>query len=109
MQRFFFHFWSKSQGYPDDIGRELHSLKAAHRHALKLIDAVVSVRGMADEEPRWVVKIADGQGRIVLAILFPQRQSARNTPHLLRARDSAASILLSWRKRWPKRVKSREW
>ena len=81
VQRFFFHFWSKSQGYPDDIGREVHSLKAAHRHALKLIDGVLSFRGMADEEPRWVVKIADAQGRIVLAILFPQRQSARKTPH----------------------------
>jgi len=81
VQRFFFHFWSKSQGYPDDIGREVHSLKAAHRHALKLIDGVLSFRGMADEEPRWVVKIADAQGRIVLAILFPQRQSTRSTPH----------------------------
>jgi hypothetical protein len=78
VQRFFFHFWSKSQGYPDDIGREVHSLKAAHRHALKLIDGVLSFRGMADEEPRWVVKIADGQGRIVLTILFPQRRSAPN-------------------------------
>ena len=109
MQRYFFHFWSKSQGYPDDIGRELHSLKAAHRHALKLIDGVLSFRGIADEEPRWVVKIADAQGRIVLAILFPQRQSARNTPHLLRARDLAASILLSCRERRSKRVNSREW
>ena len=78
MQRFFFHFWSKSQGYPDDIGRELHSLKAAHRHALKLIDAVVSVRGFAGHGPRWVIKIADAQGRIVLTVLFPQRQSTPN-------------------------------
>ena len=78
MQRFFFHFWSKSQGYPDDIGREVHSLQAAHRHALKLIDGVLSFRTMADEEPRWVVKIADAQGRIVLTVLFPQHQSAPN-------------------------------
>ena len=81
VQRFYFHFWCEAQGYPDDIGREMGSLEAAHRHALKLIDAVVSFRGMTDEEPRWVVKIADAQGRIVLAILFPQRQSARKTPH----------------------------
>ena len=78
VQRFYFHFWCEDQGYPDDIGREMGSLKAAHRHALKLIDAVLSFRGLAEEEPRWVVKIADGQGRIVLTILFPQRQSAQN-------------------------------
>ena len=78
MQRLYFHFWSNDQGYHDDIGREMGSLKAAHRHALKLIDGVLSFRGMADAEPRWVVKIADAQGRIVLAILFPQRQSAQN-------------------------------
>jgi hypothetical protein len=78
VQRFYFHFWCEAQGYPDEIGREVRSLKAAHRHALKLIDAVVSVRGMADVEPRWVVKIADAQGRIVLTVLFPQRRSAPN-------------------------------
>src|SRR5215213_4245022 len=78
VQRFFFHFWCEDQGYPDDIGREVRSLQAAHRHALKLIDGVLSFRGMADAEPRWVVKIADGQGRIVLTVLFPQRQSAQN-------------------------------
>src|SRR5215211_4452842 len=78
VQRFFFHFWCEDQGYPDDIGREVRSLKAAHRHALKLIDGVLSFRGLAEEEPRWVVKIADAQGRIVLTVLFPQRQSARH-------------------------------
>jgi hypothetical protein len=78
VQRFYFHFWCEAQGYPDDIGREMGSLEAAHRHALKLIDAVVSVRGIADHGPRWVVKIADAQGRIVLTVLFPQRRSAPN-------------------------------
>ena len=78
MQRFYFHFWCEAQGYPDEIGREMGSLEAARRHALKLIDAVVSVRGIADRGPRWVVEIADAQGRIVLTVLFPQQQSAPN-------------------------------
>src|SRR5215211_2371527 len=91
VQRFFFHFWSDDQGYPDDVGREMGSLKAAHRHALKLIDGVLSFRGMAEEGHRWVVKIADGQGRIVLTVLFPQRQSAQNpsAPAVGRARYRA--------------------
>src|SRR3954469_8522370 len=63
-------------------------LAAGHQHARKLIDDVLSFRGMDQERSRWAVKIADAQGRIVLTVLFPCRQTNLSTSAPVRdARD----------------------
>ena len=93
MQRLFFHFWSQDDRYPDHIGREMGGLAAAHQHARKLIDDVLSFRGMDQEGSRWAVMIADAQGRIVLTVLFPRRQTNLSTSAPVRDARDRLSLL----------------
>jgi len=70
MQRFFFNFASERDYIPDDRGRELAGLAAAHRQAMLLINKLVL---SGDLEWRgWSIRVTNENNRSVLSVLFPQ-------------------------------------
>ena len=77
MARYYFHYWSEGRLWvPDDEGGlELADLRAAHRHALKLIRQTLRLFSDGHEARNWYIEIADDQNRAVLAVLFPSRRS----------------------------------
>jgi hypothetical protein len=78
MARYYFHYWSEGRLWvpDDDGGCELADLRAAHRHALKLIRQTLHLFSNAHEARNWYIEIADDQNRPVLAVLFPSSGSA---------------------------------
>jgi len=69
MQRFFFDFASKDAYIRDTSGRELSDLAAAHRHAMLLINKMVSLDDM--EWRGWSIRVIDEANQSVLSILIP--------------------------------------
>jgi hypothetical protein len=70
MPRYFFHFASKQDFVPDYEGVLLADLRAAHRHAMRLIAQTIAV--LAGEDLRhWTIEIADERQYVVLTVLFP--------------------------------------
>src|SRR5215218_93698 len=78
MARYYFHYWSEGRLWvpDDDGGLELSDLRAAHRHALKLIQQTLHLFSDGHETRNWYIEIADDRSRAVLTVLFPSRRSA---------------------------------
>src|SRR5829696_1544288 len=65
MPRYFFHFASHTEFIPDYDGVILDDLKAAHRHAMRLIWQTIPI--MQGEDLRhWHVEVADESQFVVL-------------------------------------------
>jgi hypothetical protein len=62
MQRFFFDFASKDAYIRDTSGRELSDLATAHRHAMLLINKMVSLDDM-----EWLVDPRDRRSKSISA------------------------------------------
>jgi hypothetical protein len=79
MPRFYFHITSPDVFIPDSKGVELDSLSAAHRFLQKITDDALPLH---EEEPpcrRWSMRIADQDGRTLLAVLHPFRREPTRT------------------------------
>ena len=70
MARFFFHFVSKDKFIPDQNGRELEDVGAAHRHALRLIEKSVVLLSSEVDWKGWSINVSDASGRVLLSVLF---------------------------------------
>src|SRR4051812_26832791 len=70
MPRYYFHFVLTADRIPDPDGVLLQDLRAAHRHALRLLWQTASF--VHDENMhRWRVLVTDESQSVVLAVLFP--------------------------------------
>jgi hypothetical protein len=76
MPRYFFHMASDGRRLNDERGRTLDSLSDAHAHAVGLIYKICSHLG-AEDNKGWRINIAEADGRVRLAVLFPQRFEVR--------------------------------
>jgi hypothetical protein len=72
-----FEFRSNREHVPDPIGKELRDLKAAHQHALTLVEKTIRVLPTMPTWRGWRVVITDEQERALLAVLFPPRGAQR--------------------------------
>ena len=77
MPHFYFHIVTPEEKFPDHAGVELPDALAAHQRALRLIGRVMLCTELQNEAvserwSRWVVHIADANGRSVLSVLFPR-------------------------------------
>ena len=74
MQRFYFHLSAPDQNFPDNIGRDVSDLAAAHFIAVRLMKRVMMISAFAHCAPdlrRWTVKVTDERRRPVFTVLFP--------------------------------------
>jgi hypothetical protein len=76
--RYYFHYWCRgSLSVPDDdAGVELPDIKAAHRHALKLVQQTLPLFSDADETRGWWIEVADERDEHVITVLFPAKGTA---------------------------------
>ena len=72
MNRFFFHYSSKTETFRDDQGRDFSDLSAAHRHAMLLIHKAL----LHDEVDwrGWSIRITDANDQSLLDVLFARRR-----------------------------------
>jgi hypothetical protein len=70
MALYFFHMASKEQQLVDEKGREMSCIRAAHQHALYLINQALTYL-KPDDVKGWMVKVANGSGCTELIVLFP--------------------------------------
>ena len=77
MSRLFFHFVYKGGRVPDDKGKELANLKAAHRYALLLINQATCDFDAATDWRDWRIQITDVSDLPLLTVLFPFRSPGR--------------------------------
>ncbi len=75
MPRYHFHFASRGgEQVPDPEGLELDDLRAAHRHAVKLIRRTALFTSPRWNAQEWSVQVVDLERRwSVLTVLFPLR------------------------------------
>jgi hypothetical protein len=73
MPRYHFHFASRGgEHVPDPEGVELDDLRAAHRHAVKLIRRTALFTSRRWNAREWSVQVVDlERRRSVLTVLFP--------------------------------------
>jgi Domain of unknown function (DUF6894) len=73
MPRYHFHFASRGgEQVADPEGVELDDLRAAHRHAMKLIRRTALFTSRSWNAREWSVQVVDGEHRwSVLTVLFP--------------------------------------
>src|SRR3954471_24947589 len=71
MPRYLFHFALAHDFVPDSEGVELSDIKAAHRHALRLVQQTLRFFRKGAEWRGWIIEIADVEGNRVLTVLFP--------------------------------------
>ena len=84
MQHYFFHMASKDHLLLDNLGRELHSLAAAHQYAVRLIFKSRAYMAPEDIEG-WRINIADIASRVQLVVLFPRVYVSDNWRMLARS------------------------
>jgi hypothetical protein len=74
MPRVYFHLSAPDQDFPDDIGRDVSDLAAAHSIAVRLMKRVMMFSSFSDCAPdlrRWTVKVTDERRRPVFTVIFP--------------------------------------
>jgi hypothetical protein len=74
MPRFYFHLSAPDQDFPDDIGRDVSDLAAAHSIAVRLMKRVMMFSSFSDCAPdlrRRTVKVTDERRRPVFTVIFP--------------------------------------
>jgi hypothetical protein len=76
MPRYFFHFVSPQESVPDAEGVELRDPRAAHLHAIKLVQQTMPFIADGPDWRGWVIDVRDGDRRSVLTVLFPAKRSA---------------------------------
>ena len=70
--RYLFRFSSGKEFVPDNVGTELPNLKAAHLHAVELIDKTVRFMSDVSDWRGWRIVVTDAQ-QPLLTVLFPCR------------------------------------
>jgi hypothetical protein len=96
MPRYFFHFASRDEFIPDHDGVVLDDLKAAHRHAMRLVWQTIPL--MRGEDLRhWFVEVADESQLVVLTVLFPAAPPPRNLPFGQRERAAFETVVVGAR------------
>ena len=73
MPRYFFLFSSGKDCVPDNVGTELPNLKAAHLHAVELIDKTMRFMSDVSDWRGWRIVVTDGTEQPLLTVLFPRR------------------------------------
>ena len=71
--RYLFHFSSGKESVPDNVGTELPNLKAAHLHAVELIDKTVRFMSDVSDRRGWRIVVMDATEQPLLTVLFPRR------------------------------------
>jgi hypothetical protein len=79
MPRYFFHFASNDEFIPDEDGEVLDGLKAAHLHAMRLVNQTASTLRQ-DDPNHWTIEVADERQAVLLTVLFSARPPACNLP-----------------------------
>ena len=76
MPRYFFHLSDGEQTFIDDNGKQLEDARAAHSHALLLIDKIREFIPEATNST-WKIKIMIATGQSVMTVISPgPRQAA---------------------------------
>jgi hypothetical protein len=86
MARFYFHVMTDDESIWDDEGGEFPDIGASHRHALRIINECLPY--VQDDRRRWWVEIADGTGRTLLTVLYPNAYAL------------AFAAAIDWRRAW---------
>lgn len=74
MPKFLFHFVRQHEVCSDTEGVELIDVRAAHRHAVRLVDEIMQFVGREADCREWRIEVADDERRPVLTTLFPAAQ-----------------------------------
>jgi len=99
MPRYHFHFASRGgEQVSDPEGVELDDLRAAHRHAVKLIRRTALFTSRRWNAREWCVQVVDvEQGWSVLTVLFPVAEhNVRLVPNRLTPSFDVADQLQRW-------------
>jgi len=70
MARFYFHIVTTDDFIPDFDGSELDTLRACYDHAFGIVRACLP--HLEDDERRWWIEIADSEGQLAMAVLYPR-------------------------------------
>ena len=101
MPRFHFNFSSPEESLVDSDGVELKDLKAAHAHALQIIDDMVAMFSDAEDWHGWRIDVTDADWSTVLIVMFPnsvttqtvaRHQSSSARRHHPTVRDNLAQF-----------------
>ena len=76
MPRYFFHLSDGEQTFIDETGKQLQDARAAHTHALVLIDKIREFIPEATNST-WKIKIVIATGQSVVTVISP---AARHAP-----------------------------
>jgi hypothetical protein len=77
--RYLFRFSSGKEFVPDNVGTELPNLKAAHLHAVELIDKTVRFMSDVSDWRGWRIVVTDATEQPLLTVLFPRRRPQART------------------------------
>jgi len=69
--RYYFHFVSRDDQIPDVEGVDLPNLRAAHRHALRLIHQTAPFIPDGPDWRGWRIEVACERTEKILTVLFP--------------------------------------
>src|SRR4051812_28332764 len=99
LPRYLFRFSSAKELVPDNVGTELLNLKAAHLHAVELIDKTVRFMSDVSDWRGWRIIVTDVTEQPLFTVLFPcrGRQSRkvlgrRSSEKRLASRQSAVAL-----------------
>ena len=73
LPRYLFRFSSGKEFVPDNVGTELPNLKAAHLHAVELIDKTVRFMSDVSDWRGWRIVVTNATEEPLLTVLFPRR------------------------------------
>jgi hypothetical protein len=79
LPRYLFRFSSATECVPDNVGTELPHLKAAHLHAVELIDKTARFMSDVSDWRGWRIVVTDGTEQSLLTVLFPRRRPQART------------------------------
>jgi hypothetical protein len=80
--RFFFDFLSQNnENIADCEGVELADWRAAHRHAIRIVQQAIPFIPEGPDRRGWRIQVTDASRRHVLSVLFPAASRYAALPH----------------------------